>query len=113
MANSPIQSRNDIQKYTYFLVRSNSNRIHSGLPLQEYKIWKFITPIPTTRGIGILTDANTQEIIPITDQDFINEGFYHNGYTNQNKQPLKFLYSEVPLYVVPLESSRTERIILK
>ena len=106
-----VTSRNQLPKYTYFLVRSNTGKIHSQLPLQEYMMFVFTNPVTETRGISILTNSYTQEIAPITDELFPIGTFSHPKYTNQNKKPLTFLYRDIEQTIIPITASRTENII--
>ena len=105
-------SRNSLPKYTYFLVRKNSNKIHSQLPLKEYTMYVFVNPVTSDRGVKILTDSYTEEILPVSNEFFENGGFFHNKYTNQNKEPLKFLYKDIEQIIVPIIASRTENIVI-
>jgi len=105
-----VTSRNQLPTYTYFLVRSNSANIQSLLPLQEYTMFVFTNPVTQARGTTILTNSYTQEIVPITNQMFLIGTISHPTYTNQNKQPLQFLYTDVAQTIIPVSASRTENM---
>lgn len=105
-----VSSRNQLQKYKYFLVRSNNGKLHTNLPLQEYTMYIFENPVTKDRGISILTDSYTQEITPIADELFPIGDFFHPRYTNQAREPLRFLYKDVDQVVIPVTSSRTEKL---
>ena len=109
---NPITSRNQLPKYTYFLVRSNSGNIHTNLPLQEYKMYVFTNPVTVNRGISILANSFTQEIVPISNEIFQIGTFLHAKYTNQTNQPLQFFYKDIDQVVIPVTSSRNENIVL-
>ncbi len=103
-----LTSRNLTPKYTYFLVRSNSKSIKTNLTISEYTMYVFQNPVTSDRGIKILTNEYTQEIVPITDEIFPIGTFSHPRYVNQDKQPLIFLYKDVDQVIVPVTASRTE-----
>jgi len=70
----------------------------------------FTNPVTEDRGISILTNSYTQEIVPITDQLFPIGTFSHPKYTNQNKEPLQFLYKDVEQTIIPVTASRTQNM---
>lgn len=105
-----VTSRNQIPKYTYFLVRSNSKKVKTNLPINDYTMYVFQNPVTKDRGVSILTNDYTLEITPITDEVFPVGTFFHPRYVNQDKKPLTLLYKDVDQVIVPVSSSRTEML---
>lgn len=105
-----LYSRNNVTKYRYFLVRNDSEKIQSLLPLQVFTMYVFQNPVTKERGVSVLSGNGVNEITPVLDEDFQLGSFSHPVYTNQNKEPLKMFYTQVPQKYIPVSSSRNEKI---
>jgi hypothetical protein len=107
-----VTSRNQEQKYKYFLVRTHSDQVLGETPLEKYTMCIFINPVTKSRGVSILSNSYTKEVTPIEEHLFDIGSVPHPKYTNQNREPLNFYYRDIPQKIISVEASRTENINL-
>ena len=102
-----LLSRNDIEKYSYFFVTKNNKRTLSRISLSEFLVYRFENPVTEERGKAYLTDEYVTSVYAMSDDFYKKESFAHPKYTNQKNLPISFKYTELPVTVIGVESSRT------
>lgn len=108
--NSTIKSRNDLPKYSYFMVRMDTKRLLTNLPLQEYEIRYFMNPVTEKRGKDSIKGAGINEIVALTDAAYNNFTFTHSHYTNSKGEKLKLKYKDLNVVTVNVSDSRKEKM---
>lgn len=107
---STIQTRNDLPKYRYFMVRMDTKRLLSSLPIQEYEIRYFVNPVTEKRGKDAISGSGINEIVALTDEAYKNFSFSHSHYTNSKGEKLQLKYRDLNVVTVSVADSRTEKI---
>jgi hypothetical protein len=102
-----IKSRNDLPRYTYFFVVSNNKRTLSRLPLHEFNVYKFESPVTEARGKTQLNNEYVTSVTVLTDDEYSKNTFTHPSYRNQKNEYAKFKYTEVPVIAVEVNNSKS------
>jgi len=108
--NPTIYSRNNLPKYSYFLVRSDTKRLLSKLAIQEYTIYNFVNPVTEKRGIDSIKEDGVNEIVALSDIAYNTGTFEHFNYTNSKGGKLKLKYIDLTIIGIKPEDSRNEKI---
>lgn len=101
-----INSRNDIETFTYFFVTRNNKRTLSNLPVTEFFIYEFQNPVSAERGISQLKDEYTISVLELSNETYNKGSFDHPKYRNQKNEYIRFRYNELPVTIVSVEESR-------
>jgi hypothetical protein len=107
---STIKTRNDLPKYSYFMVRMDTKRLLTSLPIQEYEIRYFVNPVTEKRGKDAIKGTGINEIIALTNEAYNNFSFSHIHYTNSKGEKLQLKYKDLNIVTITADSSRTEKM---
>jgi hypothetical protein len=94
--------RNLTPKFNYFLV-VKPDSLADDIPQKEYFVYRFKVAVSPKDGIKSLKNyfsgVTLIECRNLSDNEYATGNFSHPDYINQNKQPLTFRLSDIPIYL--------------